>query len=111
MGVDVSRACSVSYSSCYTDSIQKIWVCPFFGVQLLIFRRVDDVFLGIGAATLLETFVIGTVVATWADQLETAYEDGNYVYVLANATRLIQYWYSTSATYNISIVLPCPVGN
>jgi len=72
--------------------------------------RADDVFLGIGAAVMIETYVVGTVVAGWVEDLEAAIARNDIVYVLEYSPRLIKYWYSTSATYIFMIVHPKMIG-
>ena len=66
--------------------------------------RLDDLFLGIGAVILLETYIVGTIVVGWVDELTAAIERDDIVWILNNDTRIIRYWYSTSATYIFSIV-------
>jgi hypothetical protein len=71
---------------------------------VLMNSRIDDLFLGIGAVILLETYILGTVVAGWAQQYNIAVAEDNIVWILQNDARMIKYWYSTSATYIFSIV-------
>jgi hypothetical protein len=66
--------------------------------------RLDDLFLGIGAVILLQTYIVGTIVVGWVDELTVALESDDIVWILNNDTRIIRYWYSTSATYIFSIV-------
>jgi hypothetical protein len=66
--------------------------------------RLDDLFLGIGAFLLVQTFIVGSVIVGWVDDLNAAFADDNFVWLLENEGRIIKYWYSTSATYIFSIV-------
>ena len=64
----------------------------------------DDLFLGIGAAILLQTYLLGTVLYGWVQEMWLAVEDGNYVWILENDTKIVRDWYASSATYIFSIV-------
>lgn len=64
----------------------------------------DDLFLGIGAVILLQTYIVGSIVVGWVEELNAAIERDDIVWILNNDTRIIRYWYSTSATYIFSIV-------
>ena len=64
----------------------------------------DDLFLGIGALILLHTYIVGTIVVGWVEELTEAVERNDIVWILNNDERIIRFWYSTSATYIFSIV-------
>jgi hypothetical protein len=66
--------------------------------------RWDDLFLGIGAVILLQTYIVGTILYGWVEQMYAALDEGNYVWLLENDVRIVRFWYSTSATYIFSIV-------
>jgi hypothetical protein len=53
---------------------------------------------------LLETYIVGTIVAGWALEFYEAVATDNFVWILENDARLIRWWYSTSATYIFGIV-------
>ena len=74
------------------------------GAGKLIRIRMDDLFLGIGAAILLETYILGTVLYGWVLDMWQAIEGSNYVWIFENDKKIVQYWYSASATYIFSIV-------
>jgi len=60
--------------------------------------------LGIGAAVLLETYIVGTILVGWGQELNDAIARDDMVWILNNNARIIRYWYSASATYIFSIV-------
>jgi hypothetical protein len=64
----------------------------------------DDLFLGIGAAILLQTYIVGTFVAGWAEELNAAFARNDLAWILSNDVRIVRFWYSTSATYIFSVV-------
>jgi hypothetical protein len=70
----------------------------------------DDLFLGIGAVVLLQTYIVGTIVAGWAEEFYQAIATDNFVWILENDARLIRWWYSTSATYIFGIVYVMLIG-
>src|SRR5271155_4012361 len=69
--------------------------------------RLDDLFLGIGATVMVQTYIVGTILYGWVEELDAAIAGDNIVWILDNDHRIIAYWYSTSATYIFSIV-PLP---
>jgi len=52
---------------------------------------------------LVETYAMGTVVGIWIQELFEALVDGNILWAIENDTRILRYWYSTSATYIFSV--------
>ena len=60
--------------------------------------------MGIGAAVLLETYIVGTILVGWEQELNDAIARDDIVWILNNNARIIRYWYSASATYHFSIV-------
>jgi hypothetical protein len=68
--------------------------------------RLDDLFLGIGGVILVETYIVATVIVKWVRALNAALAEGDLLYVLENAPKLVRYWYSSIATYIFSVVCP-----
>jgi hypothetical protein len=71
----------------------------------------DDLFLGIGAAIMLQTFIVGTILYGWVVELNQALERDDFAYILDNDHRIVKFWYSTSATYIFSVVMPPPINS
>lgn len=106
MGVDVNRCARLRRPRRHSLSHEDTGVStPFtmFGAELTVIRW-DDLFLGIGAVILLQTYIVGTILYEWVEQMFQAFNDGNYVWLFDNDVRIIRFWYSTSATYIFSIV-------
>jgi len=55
---------------------------------------------------MVQTYIVGTIVYGWVEELNTAIATDDIVWILENDHRIIAYWYSTSATYIFSIVHP-----
>lgn len=66
--------------------------------------RLDDLFLGIGATFLVQTFIVGTIVYGWVEEMNAAIARNDLGWILENDHRIVAAWYSTSATYIFSIV-------
>ena len=104
LGVDSYCSYSILYTRGNTNTNEEIGVLTSLRKGPLT-CRLDDLFLGIGAVILLETYIVGTIVVGWVDELTAAVERDDIVWILNNDKRIIRYWYSTSATYIFSIVL------
>jgi hypothetical protein len=103
MGLDVNRRACVCRACGHSLQDEEIGVSMLFPLCRTDCRW-DDLFLGIGAVILLQTYIVGTILYGWVEQMYAALNEGNYVWLLDNDVRIVRFWYSTSATYIFSIV-------
>lgn len=59
---------------------------------------------------MVQTYIVGTVLFGWVQELNAAIATDNIVWILNNDHRIIATWYSTSATYIFSTVHTAPRG-
>jgi len=53
---------------------------------------------------MVQTYIVGTIVYGWVEELNVAIATDNIVWILDNDHRIVAYWYATSATYIFSTV-------